>query len=826
MEDTSSNDGRSAWFTTTFGPAPVFWCAPMVGASEPAFRALVRTLNVPVCTTPMLFPRGLVRSPSYGALHGFPWTAADRPLVVQFAARVDEADAVVAAAHHVASCCDAIEINVGCPQRCAKKGRFGAFLLDDPDGLVELMRRCCAESPLPVLCKMRVLADVDATVALAKRLEDAGVYCLTVHGRKRGDGGGMKTGHTLADWAQIRAVKAALRIPVVSNGNIRHIDDVRACLARTGADGIMSACGLLADPALFARGGEGGDDMPRVGPIELAKSYLDHCAAEAHWTSTNAKHVTKHLFAIFGGEKRDDAGDRAYGGAQRALLLRAGGRVDLRHALLRFGERVREVGKKRKREEASASAGRTEEEAAATAKGSPAALAEWRAQLDALHRVLDDLKRRMEQEGGYVAAAVEAEAGAGWGRAAGGGGGGGEEEEEVARSEVDGEEPRDPEEEEDDMDYAFDGPLDAEGRPHGRGTLTMTDGAGNAAVHCGRFRHGDRHGRGVMTLPSGDTISATFVEDELSDERSPVVRTFADGRTVTVFQGRGEERGSRGEVLYRGGFDDDGVTPHGVGTLMLRNGEHIDGVLRGTFRDGVLHGKECRFIYPAPSLNAADGGGGGDAPPHGELRGEWDDGTMVRAQWYHIVSGSASGSASAAEVHAYDESTATRIASAPLQRDPYETLTVCVGVSLIPNSGEGLFAKRDLCAGEIAAWYNGVRTPCVEVDGRPDWSLNDNVINLNATTAIDVPPEWIPVTKYCASLGHKANHARAELATAEYSSCFHPRFGEIKCVRAVRFVKAGEEVTCDYSFLDETPPWYDPVRDGLTVRAERMAEEV
>jgi len=54
------------------------------------------------------------------------------------------------------------------------------------ENALELMRRCCAESPLPVLCKMRVLADVNATVALAKRLEDAGVYCLTVHGRKRG----------------------------------------------------------------------------------------------------------------------------------------------------------------------------------------------------------------------------------------------------------------------------------------------------------------------------------------------------------------------------------------------------------------------------------------------------------------------------------------------------------------------------------------------------------------------------------------------------------------------------------------------------------------
>ena len=70
----------------------------MVGASEPAFRALVRSLGVTLCTTPMLFPKGLVRNAAYGATHGMPWTAADRPLVVQFAASVKDGDAVVDAA--------------------------------------------------------------------------------------------------------------------------------------------------------------------------------------------------------------------------------------------------------------------------------------------------------------------------------------------------------------------------------------------------------------------------------------------------------------------------------------------------------------------------------------------------------------------------------------------------------------------------------------------------------------------------------------------------------------------------------------------------------
>ena len=61
--------------------------------------------------------------------------------------------------------------------------------------------------------------------------------------------------------------------------------------------------------------------------------------------------------------------------------------------------------------------------------------------------------------------------------------------------------------------------------------------------------------------------------------------------------------------------------------------------------------------------------------------------------------------------------------------------------------------KVDVKAGQIVSWYNGVRVPCHVVDGRPDWSLNDNVINLDEETAIDVPPEWSSTKTYCASLG-------------------------------------------------------------------------
>ena len=68
---------------------------------------------------------------------------------------------------------------------------------------------------------------------------------ITVHGRTRHAGGGRRTAAQLANWAWIRAVKESVGIPCISNGNIRHADDVADCFAATGCDGVMSGVGAL-----------------------------------------------------------------------------------------------------------------------------------------------------------------------------------------------------------------------------------------------------------------------------------------------------------------------------------------------------------------------------------------------------------------------------------------------------------------------------------------------------------------------------------------------------------------------------------------------------
>ena len=100
-------------------------------------------------------------------------------------------------------------------------------------------------------------------------------------------------------------------------------------------------------------------------------------------------------------------------------------------------------------------------------------------------------------------------------------------------------------------------------------------------------------------------------------------------------------------------------------------------------------------------------------------------------------------------------------------------------------------------------------------------SLNSNVISTSATTCIDVPRPYDTLSNYCATMGHKANHAFSE-RNACYDSCFHPRFGAIKCIRTLRAVTAGEELTVDYGYAERSgPKWYMKAR--LEFRAQEAA---
>lgn len=175
--------------------------------------------------------------------------AFDRPLTVQFCS--NDPDDLLTAAKHVAPFCDAVDLNLGCPQGIAKRGKYGAFLQEDWDLIARMIRKCHEELDIPITAKMRVLETKEKTLEYAKTLLNAGASIITVHGRRR-EQKGHNTG--LADWTFIRYLRKNLpkETVIFANGNILQYEDIQACLDATGADGVMSAEGNLYDPTIFA----------------------------------------------------------------------------------------------------------------------------------------------------------------------------------------------------------------------------------------------------------------------------------------------------------------------------------------------------------------------------------------------------------------------------------------------------------------------------------------------------------------------------------------------------------------------------------------------
>lgn len=181
----------------------------------------------------------------------------DRPLFVQFCA--NDPDALLAAAKEVAPYCDAVDLNLGCPQGIARKGHYGAFLQEDQDLIFRLINQLHKELPIPVTAKIRILETKEASLAYAKNVIAAGASILTVHGRRREQKGHL-TG--VADWEMLKYIRDNLPAEVVmfANGNVLQPGDLEKCLEATGVDGVMSAEGNLSDPALFAKPPPAGEE--------------------------------------------------------------------------------------------------------------------------------------------------------------------------------------------------------------------------------------------------------------------------------------------------------------------------------------------------------------------------------------------------------------------------------------------------------------------------------------------------------------------------------------------------------------------------------------
>ena len=290
--------------------------APMVDQSELAWRVLSRRYDSHLIYTPMINARQFtskVQSKGPAQLAEF-WISDkekqeegqasieglgfDRPLVVQFAGH--DPETLLAAARVVQDHCDAVDLNLGCPQDIARRGRYGSFLQSDWQLIFRLINTLHVNLRIPVTAKMRVFESTERTVAYARMMERAGAQMITVHGRTR-EMKGHKTG--LADWKKIKAVKEAVGVPVLANGNILYRQDVESALHSTGADAVMSAEGNLYNPAIFATPPSEPTELYPLVPaypfprlVSLIAEYLDIC--DRLETPTRASAIKAHLFRL------------------------------------------------------------------------------------------------------------------------------------------------------------------------------------------------------------------------------------------------------------------------------------------------------------------------------------------------------------------------------------------------------------------------------------------------------------------------------------------------------------------------------------------------
>ena len=299
--------------------------APMAGVTDRPFRTLCRDLGAGYAVSEMAASDPRLRD-SVKTQRRTDHAGEAEPRAVQIAG-ADPAMMAQAARFNVERGAQIIDINMGCPARKVCNVQAGSALMADEPLALSIVAAVVAAVDVPVTVKMRTGPDPARrnAVALARRLEQLGIAMLTVHGRTR-----ACAYRGAAEYDTIAAVKQALAIPVVANGDIDSPERARAVLLATGADAVMIGRAAQGRPWLFreiAHFLATGQHLPGPTSAEIRARLMghlhDHYAFYGEYTGvrTARKHVGWYLSRMPGWlARRDTFNTLSEPHAQLALL--------------------------------------------------------------------------------------------------------------------------------------------------------------------------------------------------------------------------------------------------------------------------------------------------------------------------------------------------------------------------------------------------------------------------------------------------------------------------------------------------------------------------
>ncbi len=269
--------------------------SPMAGFSDKPFRAICRELGSAMSYTEFVSADGLSHN-NPKSWQYFTYAEDERPIAFQLFDH--DVDRLVTQCQRVAERLhpDTIDINMGCSVNNISQRGAGAGLLRTPDKIAAIFSRLSTTLPVPVTGKIRLGWDDQSRnyLEVAHVLEDNGASAIAVHGRTK-----AQAYKGEADWTPIAEIKAAVKVPVIGNGDVRTVADIDRMKTQTGCDAVMIGRAAIGNPWIFQR-----KNFADVTFEERAALIRQHLAAMLDYYGPRLgivlfrKHVVKYIKGV------------------------------------------------------------------------------------------------------------------------------------------------------------------------------------------------------------------------------------------------------------------------------------------------------------------------------------------------------------------------------------------------------------------------------------------------------------------------------------------------------------------------------------------------